>query len=456
MKRTKFVVAVTVFTLALWGMFGAVGIAEAAAADAPDAKVEELWLVAPDFPENPQDTQFSGNPIGHVRYKRTLDDSAVEFTIERFVNDDQRVSLENIERRFKSSLEENDISTDSAEFERDDGELVEIFSYPCATMTYKTGENEDARMNLAIFIFADEYYFTVTISLAVNAAEDYGNRVMSWIKGMKFVNSDEAKKEEEEGRGDLIEEKGESGNGKAQAANFAFQLIEGKVHKEVGELVVLLECEVHEVPADIEGAIRFWSVLGQDTDENVTEGETGVYFFAANSVFDANGFAPVNKAVAFLPLESEYECQDIVFSPDGDKFLLMGGSGMRPDMIYTLYKAAAMEKEEEIAGIRASAVWVDPVRFALTRIDDIREISEAATGPFSYAWRVSVVLHDTVAGKTMILKEATDTKNYWLSEVIEDGSALIVREESVPSDKDWGDEDKTKENEIRVEVPAAG
>ena len=64
-----------------------------------------------------------------------------------------------------------------------------------------------------------------------------------------------------------------------------------------------------------------------------------------------------------------------------------------------------------------------------------------------------MVMHDAAASRTTVLKEATDTKNYWLSSV-RDG-AVTVWEDSVKSEKDWGDEDKIEGREITVEIPAA-
>jgi hypothetical protein len=112
-----------------------------------------------------------------------------------------------------------------------------------------------------------------------------------------------------------------------------------------------------------------------------------------------------------------------------------------------------MEKKTEIPGIRG-AVWVDPVRFVLTRIDDTRDTEDGVYS--AYSLRVSVVMYDAAASETTVLKEATDTKNFWFDEVTNDGGALRIRESSVESEKDWGDEEKISERAIEVEIPAAG
>jgi hypothetical protein len=218
-----------------------------------------------------------------------------------------------------------------------------------------------------------------------------------------------------------------------------FTLKDGRIYKEDAEIEARAG---GEVPSGVDGPIRYWSAFGAGSSDAVSENETGVWFFAKDGA-----------CLTFLPLESEYECQGIIFSPDGEKFLLESGSGMRPDMTYILYELPAMGKGAELAGLRGNAVWIDHMRFVMTRIDDIRGGSFANLG---YGLRVSVVMYDAAASETVVLKESTDTRNYWLKKVIEDGEALSIIEESVKSQDDLGDEEKTEEREIRVEIPAAG
>ena len=220
---------------------------------------------------------------------------------------------------------------------------------------------------------------------------------------------------------------------------FAFSLKDGRVYK--GEERV--EAEVHDVSPEIEGSVRFWSVFEADESNPVAENETGVRFFAEDGEF-----------LSFLPLESTGECQDIVFSPDGSYFLLMSGSGVRADMTYILYELETLEQKIEIPGTRGSALWIDVGRVVMTRIDDVRETE---SGTFSMAaLRLSAVMYDTVAEELVVLKEATATKNYWCEGLSEDGGSIIILEDSVKSEKDWGNEEKIKTRKIKVELPAAG
>jgi hypothetical protein len=122
---------------------------------------------------------------------------------------------------------------------------------------------------------------------------------------------------------------------------------------------------------------------------------------------------------------------------------------------YVLYSRTGEKKEEfkEVEGI-IGAKWVDPVRFVMSRIDGVRESEDGvySTGLL----RCSVVMYDTAASETTVLKEATDTKNYWFDSVTDDGASVVIREVSVKSEKDWGDEEKTETREIAVEIPPAG
>jgi hypothetical protein len=230
---------------------------------------------------------------------------------------------------------------------------------------------------------------------------------------------------------------GEEGGG----PNFdAFSLKNGHVYKNEKEL----DCEVYEVPKGIDSAIKTWAVVGTETSEVVKEEETGVWFFGSGGGF-----------MAFIPLESEREYQDIFWSGAGDRLLLQRGSPMRPDVFFELY-AEGMEKKAEFPGVRDGIAWLsDGMRFAFTRIGgDIRE--EGKFFNLAYGLRLSAVLYDSAVGETIVLKEATDTQNFWFASVSEDDENIAVTEEYVESPKDWADEEKIKQREITVPVPPAG
>jgi hypothetical protein len=229
------------------------------------------------------------------------------------------------------------------------------------------------------------------------------------------------------------------GETKEKSADISvFSLKGGKVYKNK----TALDCEVREITGETEGPIRFWSVFGPDTSDAVTENETGVWFFSGEGV-----------CLTFVPLESEYEAQDVAMSPDGGAFVLVTGSGIRPDIFFNVY-GEGTEKTAELSGVRGQLVWLDPVRFAFTRIDDARDIEG---GIAAGNWlKTSLVMYDTAAKEETILKEATDKLNYSYPSLSDGGNSLTVTEESVKSEKDWEDDDKVTRREIRVEIPAAG
>ena len=213
----------------------------------------------------------------------------------------------------------------------------------------------------------------------------------------------------------------------------AFSLKDGRVYK--GD--VELGGPVDEVPPGTKGPIRYWSIIVPED-----EGETGVCFFSGDGA-----------GVTFVPLDSSFSFQTVTFSPDGDCFVLGTGSDVRPDVTFEVYNVGTGEKFAEFPGIRGDVQWIDPVRFVLTRIDDIRQGRYLNLG---YGLRLSVVMYDVDAREATVLKEATDTQNYSLLSVKGDRSGISVMEESVKSEKDWENEDKIETRIIEIAIPAAG
>ena len=192
----------------------------------------------------------------------------------------------------------------------------------------------------------------------------------------------------------------------------------------------LPDYSVDDVPAEVGGPARHWSVY-----------DTSVYFFGSDGT-----------CLQSLPLEEVSDCQNIIFSPDGKYRLMMGGSPSRPDIGYVLYGTAG-EKLLEFGSLRSEPPqWIDATRFAFTRLGD--SIREGGSFPgFSYGLRYSVFMHDTESGKMIPLKEATDTANFSLGEIIDNGAAVTIIEEWVETEADWADEEKVHGREIRVALP---
>lgn len=231
----------------------------------------------------------------------------------------------------------------------------------------------------------------------------------------------------------------EGTDSKAFVPDDPFFMENGQVYKNE----TLLDCEVYEVPSGLDNDIKFWTVIGTGTSDVVTGEETGVWFFGEHGEYVTNIF-----------LKNEKEYQDLLWSPAGDRLVLVRGIEGEQDLVFELY-AEYMEKKAEFRGLRASLAWLeDGMRFVFTRIDDIREGVPPSDLP--YGLKLSAVLYDSAIEETIPLKESTDTKNFSFDSVSEDGEHIALTETSVQSSKDWGEEEKIKEREIKVPMPAAG
>lgn len=154
----------------------------------PDDDVEGLWLIVPDFPADVQTSKFSGNPIGRVEYIRIIDDGRLELAIERIVNDERSVTLNNITEFVKTRVKEEGGDATMITFEKGLAEnLSEKLSYPCKVAAYAVGENEDARVVVSVFVFTEEYLFNVRASVNGEDSNKYGERVGGWLKGLAFT-----------------------------------------------------------------------------------------------------------------------------------------------------------------------------------------------------------------------------------------------------------------------------
>ncbi len=395
--------------------------------DSPDGWVKGLWIQAAGLPKDAVIEDFSDGddekPWFVYGWGKGSDGPAVTLGVGRFPSSaDIGEKLLNLDKKVLREFIGSEAFWESPDakkltFTQAPEKISAGLSYPCQIVRY--AESDMGLSHMVLFIETDPFLFMAEITWETENKKfkkSDGEKILANLalveqEGMKAAGPD----------GDL------------------FSLKDGRLF--MGEESV--EAEVNEVPPEIEGPVRFWSAVGADDSGLVRENETGVRFFAEDGAF-----------LAFLPLESADECQDIIFSPDGTFFLLMSGSGIRADMTYILYDPETMEKKIEISGTRGSAEWIDVGRFVMTRIDDVRETE---SGNFSMAaLRLSAVMYDTVAEELVVLKEGTATKNYWCGGLADDGGSLIISEDSVASEKDWGDEEKITTREIKIEIPAAG
>ena len=92
------------------------------------------------------------------------------------------------------------------------------------------------------------------------------------------------------------------------------------------------------------------------------------------------------------------------------------------------------------------------MRFAFTRIDGVRD--EGSSDNLGYGLKLSAVLYDSALEEETVLKEATDTQSFRFRGI--GGENIEIAEEYVESPKDWGDDEKIKEREIKVPISPAG
>jgi hypothetical protein len=228
----------------------------------------------------------------------------------------------------------------------------------------------------------------------------------------------------------------------------AFSVRDGRVFKNDTEI----DCQVYEMPEGITSVVERWAVFGADTSDAVTENETGVWFIGG--MYDY-----------FIHLDSEHEYQDLLWCPSGGTFILVLGNESGAEVTYQYWgiefgdeESTSMTKKAEFTGVRGEIGWLpdEGLRFVYTRIDGARDAEDGAYDP--YALKLSAVVYDPSVKEEVVLKEATDKQNFRFSGFSDEG--IVIIEETVESEKDWGqegfDEGKIKEREITVEIPAAG
>lgn len=165
-----------------------------------DSDVKGLWLTCPVFPNDAKLVEFEessmpwDNDLSEVTYTRLVD-GKLSFTIRRQTIEESELQKPEdvndlIEMRVNNDMVDEDrmkANANSIKFNAYASELSELYTYPCATAEYMTGQNEDARQNVSLFIFTDIYCFLVEVSVAADWAEDYENSIIKWFNSLEFV-----------------------------------------------------------------------------------------------------------------------------------------------------------------------------------------------------------------------------------------------------------------------------
>jgi hypothetical protein len=160
-------------------------------------KINGLWLVCPSFPQDAKEQSFTNDKdTGAVTYIRELDGKLTFEISRRPIKTSEPQNFDGVDAYIEKRVNSEKIDQEAKESNIYDisvntnpDELVELYKQPCAAAEYMTGANESRRKNLSLFLFTSLYCFEVNVSVADDAAGDYGERVMDWLKGMNFIEN---------------------------------------------------------------------------------------------------------------------------------------------------------------------------------------------------------------------------------------------------------------------------
>lgn len=151
---------------------------------APDKAVEGLWIEVPDFPAEGEIRSFEMNEEGVASFTRTLDEGALALVVERLPaeSDGKTVTPEMISALVAEfeGIPEETVRTEPIE------DLTKLYYYPVIGAEFSTGENEDRRANIDLFIFTDQWLFRIHASVMADSAENYGEQIMRWFANLKM------------------------------------------------------------------------------------------------------------------------------------------------------------------------------------------------------------------------------------------------------------------------------
>ena len=151
---------------------------------APDKAVEGLWIEVSNFPAEAEIRGFEMNDEGVASYTRTLDEGNLALVVERLPleNNGKPVTPDTIGALVAEfeGIAEDKVETSPIE------ELRKLYSYPVTGAEFLTGEAEDTRTNIDLFIFTDQWLFRIHVSMMADGAEQYEKQVMDWFANLKM------------------------------------------------------------------------------------------------------------------------------------------------------------------------------------------------------------------------------------------------------------------------------
>jgi hypothetical protein len=155
----------------------------------PDANVKGLWLKCPGFPKDAEVLEFTDDKdMDEVEYTRFVE-SVLTFMIRRQkIEESELQKPDDVPSLVEMWVNNDNEDLSSIKVNTKASEFAELYSYPCAMAEYKSGNNEDTRMNQTLFMFTDVYCFIVEVSVAADSAEDFEGRIHNWFRGLEFID----------------------------------------------------------------------------------------------------------------------------------------------------------------------------------------------------------------------------------------------------------------------------
>jgi len=185
----------------------------------------------------------------------------------------------------------------------------------------------------------------------------------------------------------------------------------------------------------------YWLYADPGVSDEAKGAERGMYFYADKT-----------KKYSFMPFGSA-NVNGVHFNGDGSMFIVESvPEGETQNITLELFTFADMASRFKTQKAAIPPQWVDAGRFAYSRFEPGTKRGKPADYPDEW---MSLAMYDTVSKEESVLKAATDTSDFTLMGVGDDG-VLVVWEEYVESPKDWADPDKADMREVTVEIPPAG
>jgi len=148
--------------------------------------VEGLWIEVPNFPAEAEVVDFQMNDEGVASFTRILDAGVVALVVERLPVTNTEGEQVTPETLGKLVAEFEGIEEEKIEITPSLDDFAKLYSYPVAGAEFTTGENEDTRKVIDLFLFTDSWLFRIHVSVTADSFEEYEDQVKEWLSSLKF------------------------------------------------------------------------------------------------------------------------------------------------------------------------------------------------------------------------------------------------------------------------------